>query len=340
MKRISYIKYLPFALTVLMLNACKYITSFSQSNLKEDTTLYILPDATFQQVMDSLSPHLKDKEAFLLMAKTKNYPSLIKKGMYKLDKDLSSLEIVNKLRSGDQSEVKVTLKNEPTIYHIAGAASKNLLSDSLAILNEIRSFAKNKNLDDEQIKAYFLPNTYHFFWTDSPQKFVERMGAEEKKFWNQERTKALENSGLTKLEVITLASIVQMESNKPKEQPIVAGLYLNRLKKGIKLQSDPTAKYGYLKNTGFKEKIERVYYKHLNSPSEFNTYQIQGLPPAPICLPNATAIDAVLNPEKNDYIFMCASAKNPGYHEFAKTESQHAKNVEQYHRWLNENGIK
>lgn len=330
-----------FALFTLILTSCDYANYFTGSNVKESVSIYIPTDATFEQVMDSLRPHLKDESAFVLMSRLKKYPSLIKKGKYRLEKGETSLQLVNKLRSGNQEEVKVTLKNEPTIYHVAGAGAKNLEADSLSILTAIQNFAKEKGQTEEEIMILFLPETYHFYWGATGDKFVKRMVEEEAKFWNEERTSLLIKSGMSKQELLTLASIVQLESNKPDEQAVVAGLYLNRLKKGMKLQSDPTAKFGYLKATGFKEVIKRVYFKHIRFSSAYNTYKIQGLPPSPVCLPNASAVDAVLSPKKHNYIFMCASIPpRLGYHEFEETEVKHSVNAQKYRQWLNANGVK
>lgn len=186
----------------------------------------------------------------------------------------------------------------------------------------------------------FIPNSYNVYWNTSPEDFRDKMLNEYNKFWNQDRSEKAKKLGLTKLEVISLASIIQIESRKIDERPIVAGLYINRLKENMRLQADPTVIYTikeYYKN--YDTIIRRVLYRDLKLDSEFNTYKIRGLPPGPITMPDISAIDAVLNYEKHNYLFMVANPSNRGYHLFASDLEGHNRNKKAYIRWINSKGI-
>ena len=163
---------------------------------------------------------------------------------------------------------------------------------------------------------------------------------EYKRFWNEERIAKSKSLGLNSSQIITLASIVHKETAKVDERPRVAGVYLNRLSKGMLLQADPTVIYAIKLQTGnFDTIIKRVLYKDLELDSPYNTYKYAGLPPGPIAMPDISAIDAVLNPEKHDYYYFVANVEDFGYHKFAKTLTQHNRNKEQYVRWINSQKI-
>ena len=196
------------------------------------------------------------------------------------------------------------------------------------------TFLLETGLNANNVSCLFIPNTYEFYWNTSAKEFVDRMQKEYNKFWNKERLKKSAAIGLTKFEVSALASIVEIESYKKDERPIIAQLYLNRLKKRMKLQSDPTIIFAIGDFT-----IRRVLTKDLKIKSPFNTYLHKGLPPGPICIPSVNAIDAVLNATKNNYLFMCAKEDFSGYHNFAKTSREHSKNARKYRRALNKRKI-
>ncbi|MBT7695589.1 MAG: endolytic transglycosylase MltG, partial [Cryomorphaceae bacterium] len=192
----------------------------------------------------------------------------------------------------------------------------------------------------ENILSIFVPNSYEVFWDIEPDQFRDKMFLEYEKFWNKSRTEKAKNLGLTKKEVIALASIVQKESVKVDERPIIAGVYVNRLNTRMRLQADPTVIYSikdYYKN--FDTIIRRVLYRDLRLNSRYNTYKINGLPPGPISMPDITSIDAVLNYKKHEYIFFVADPYNRGYHLFARNLSEHNRNKKVYTRWLNSRGI-
>jgi UPF0755 protein len=314
----------------------------SKKLVKEDSYLYIRTEAGFEEVMDSLKNKLTDFEAFRKYAESKDLPEKLKPGKYKLNESDSNKEILNRLISGSQEEVKLMVKNEPTIFHLASSVSKKIEADSAEIVQAIVDWGKKKdpNMTAETVKIYFVPNTYHYFWNTSGEKFVEKMTAEFDKVWNEERQQKAAAMNFTPLQVYTLASIVQMEASKVDEQPKVAQAYLNRLAKDMRLEADPTSIYAYKLQNGFNNKIQRVYYGHLAVASDYNTYKVKGLPPAPICLPNTTAVDAVLNPEEHPFVYFCADPDRPGYHSFTNSYAEHQKNAEKYRNWLNQRGIK
>ena len=275
-------------------------------------------------------------KAFKWVAKKKSYPEVIKPGRYKLKVGMNTNQVVNRLRSGTQSPIKVTFNNVRTKYDLAGKVSKYIQADSLSILN---LFADNDKIaesgfNSETYRTIFIPNTYEFYWTTSADEFAKRMLNEHNRFWNNERKEKAEKLGMTPDEVSILASIVQEEVSKKEELKTVAGLYVNRLKRGILLQADPTVKYAVGDFT-----LRRVLNKHLEIDSPYNTYKYAGLPPGPINFPEITSIDAVLDYEKHNYIFMCAKEDFSGYHRFAATNAEHNRNAAKYRAALDRNGI-
>ena len=195
--------------------------------------------------------------------------------------------------------------------------------------------ARKVGFDSLTLFSMFLPNTYEFYWTVGPAEFLERMRREYDRFWTPERDAKRERSGLSRLEVMTLASIVAEETRRTDEMPRIAGVYVNRLRKGIPLQADPTVKYA-MQDFG----LRRILYKHLKYPSPYNTYINKGLPPSPICMPSLAAIDAELDFERHDYLFFCARPTFDGYHNFARTLREHNANARAYSAELNRRNIK
>ncbi len=232
-------------------------------------------------------------------------------------------------------EVEVTFNNCRDVNQLAGKVGKNLMFDSTAIatlLNDPKTLTKY-GFTKEQLPALFLPNTYKMFWDTDPEAFLVRMADEFKAFWTPERKEKLAQIGLkSPSEAVTLASIVYSEQSRVAEEwPIIAGLYLNRIKQGIRLQSDPTFKFCW----GDELKgVQRLTYKHRDIDCPYNTYYNNGLPPGPICIPPAAVVDAVLNREENKYIFMCAKPDYTGRHNFTVGYAEHAANALKFQRWL------
>ncbi|HZL09898.1 MAG TPA: endolytic transglycosylase MltG [Prolixibacteraceae bacterium] len=300
-----------------------------KANIKTPGSIKIPLDATYQQVIDSLKKHniIINYKAFNWVAKRKKYAESIKPGKYLLDKGLNTNEILNMLRSGNQIPVQVTFNNLRFMEELAGAVSKYIQPDSIELLQKFNDpaiqgkYGFNKNT----FHCMFIPNTYEFYWTATADQFLARMSMEYKRFWNQDRRKKARELGLTPEEVMTVASIVQEETNRRDEKPIVAGLYLNRIRRGMPLQADPTVKFA-LGNFH----IKRVLNSHLAVDSPYNTYKHAGLPPGPINFPEISSIESVLNAAKTPYIYMCAREDFSGYHNFAKNYSEHNANARKY----------
>ncbi len=309
-----------------------------EPNINTPGSIIIPLNASYEQVKDSLKKHeiIINYKAFDWVAKRKKYPELIKPGKYLLDKGLSTNEILNMLRSGNQQPVLVTFNNLRFIQELAGAIAKYIQPDSATLLAKFTDPAifEKYGFNQNTFPCMFVPNTYEFYWTTTPDQFLERMSVEYKHFWNNERRSKAVGLGLTPEEVMTVASIVQEESNKKDERPIIAGLYLNRIKRGMPLQADPTVKFA-LGNF----RIKRVLNSHLAVESPYNTYKYPGLPPGPINFPEITCIDAVLNAAKTQYLYMCAREDFSGYHNFAKTLSAHNENARKYREALNKQNI-
>lgn len=310
-----------------------------RENVKNEFVLYIPQDATFQQITENLEKNdvLISMKAFRWVSNKKDFSENIKTGRFELKKGMNTNLIVNMLKGGRQTPLNVTFNNVRTKEELAGKVSKYLIADSLSILKLFSNSALiNKyGFTDETFRTMFLPNTYQFYWTTSADEFAERMKTEYDKFWNADRRKKAENLQLSLPEVTTLASIVQAETVKRDEQPRIAGLYLNRLKNGLLLQADPTVKYAV---GDFM--LKRILNVHLQTESPYNTYKHAGLPPGPINFPETTSIDAVLNYEKHNYMYMCAKEDFSGYHNFAVTYDEHSRNAAKYRRELDKLNIK
>ncbi len=296
---------------------------------KEDRYLLIPTDASFKNVQDSLfdKNYVQDLVSFSLVAKFMDYDEQIKPGLYKLKKNMTNIDAVRLLRSGQQAAVNITFNNIRLKEDLAEKITRNLEISEEDFLHQLKdtSVATTYGFDQETIMTMFIPNTYEVFWDVLPGKLLDRMHMEYKKFWNEERLAKARKLNLNPTEVSILASIVQAESIKADERPKIAGVYLNRLERGIALQADPTLVYAAGDFT-----IKRVLNVHKELDSPYNTYMYAGLPPGPINLPSIGAIDAVLNYQDHNYIYFCAKADFSGYHAFASTLSEHLKNARKY----------
>lgn len=306
---------------------------------KETTFFYISTGSNLSEVTNKLyeKNYIIDRNAFEWVAEKKNYKNHIHPGRYLLKDGMNNNELIDLLRSGKQVPVNVTFNNVRTKEDLAGKVGKRIEADSsriIELLNDKKTVAEY-GFNKLTILTMFIPNTYEFYWDTSAEEFLDRMAKEYKNFWTPQRREKAAEIDLSQSEVSILASIVQSEQAlHPDERPRVAGLYINRLNRGMLLQSDPTVVYGLGDFT-----INRVLNKHLTFDSPYNTYMYKGLPPGPICLPEISSLKAVLNYEKHDYIFMCAKADFSGYHEFAKTLRQHNVYARRYQRELNKRRI-
>lgn len=307
----------------------------------EEAFVYVASDAGFEDVKSTLEPLLTDLETFEQIAERKGYSSNIKAGKYAIKKGMNNNDIINTLRSRNLP-IKLAFNNQERVHDLAGRIASQIEADSLSLLLAFqdKGFLSDNGFDDETKLSMFLPNSYEFFWNTSAEEFRDRMLKEYKAFWNESRMEKARSLNLSPNEISALASIVHKETAKVDERPRVAGLYLNRVRKKMFLQADPTVIYAIKKSTGnYDTVIKRVLYKDLEIDSPYNTYKYTGIPPGPITMPDISAIDGVLNSEKHNYLYMVANVKNFGYHKFAESLAQHNQNKVQYIRWINEQNI-
>ncbi len=300
--------------------------------------LYIPDDATFRTVVDSLQKDsvLHDILSFSFVAKLMKYQDYVKPGRYQIRAQANNLEVIKRLKRGAQTPLNLTFNNIRTKSDLANRLGGRLQmspEDIMALLND-QEYAESFDLDTNTIMSIFIPNTYELFWTITPAELFNRMRKEYEKFWNEERRTKAQVLGLSPEQVMTVASIVEAETNMNDEKPTIAGVYLNRLAKGWPLQADPTVKFAL---NDFA--IRRITHEHIRTESPYNTYVYQGLPPGPINLPSMPSIEAVLNYEKHDYMFFVADLANPGYHKFSEDFRQHVNNARKYRNDLDKRKI-
>lgn len=299
--------------------------------------VFIDRDDTIDSLLLQLRPYLKSTQNFRLAAQKKGYTSNLKSGKYRLIQGMGNNQIINTLRS-DAQVVQVTFNNQERVENLAGRVATQLEADSLELLNAFcdSTFLIQKGFSKESAISYFLPNTYDFYWNVTPITFRNKMWQYYQSFWNETRQKQAQNIGLSPQEVSVLASIVQKETNQKEEYARVAGVYLNRLKRKMKLQADPTVIYALKKKRqDFELVIKRVLLKDLKVDSPYNTYKYYGLPPGPITMPDIRVIDAVLNAEQHKYLYFVVNPSKPGFHLFASTLREHNRNRFKYTQWLN-----
>lgn len=334
---------LPF-MVVLFFSCGSYRDQMKKNtDLKGEKEVFInIPTGSdFEQVKSVFhaSGVLIDEKSFESVARSKKYDQKIKPGHYKITQGMTNKDLVNMLKSGRQVPVKVSFHYVRTLPQLCGRIGEKIEADSLSLLeymSDSKRMEEKYGMNKTMIATMFLPNTYEFYWNTSAEQFADKMYKEYQKFWNDDRKNKAAKLGLSQAEVSILASIVQAEQSKYKtEWPTIAGVYLNRLEKGMLLQSDPTVVYA---NGDFT--ISRVLFRHLEIDSPYNTYKYPGLPPGPILIPEPEAIDAVLDYKKHDYLYMCAKDDLSGYHNFAKTLQEHNYNANKYQKALNRAGIR
>ncbi|TWR28824.1 endolytic transglycosylase MltG [Mucilaginibacter pallidiroseus] len=316
-----------------------YLRLFGPNVSDKEKYLYIHTGSNFEAVYDTIRAKgiVKDTTTFMWAAHNMKYINRVKPGKYRLKPGMNNRNFINMLKAGNQEPVDFAFHNIRLKTQFAGFASRKLEPDSTAFLRLLDSaqFAEKHGFTTDNIYAVFIPNTYQIYWNTTPEKFFERMYANYQKFWTAERKQKAEALNLSLVQVSVLASIVDAEALHDNEMPAIAGLYLNRLKKGMKLQADPTVIYATGDFT-----IKRVLNRYLVTNSPYNTYMYTGLPPGPIMMPSVNAIDAVLNYQKSDYLYMCAKEDFSGYHAFATNEADHKINARKFQQALNERNIK
>lgn len=304
----------------------------------KEAVIFIPTGSDFEDVKATLADGklLANEQSFNWVAKQKELPNNVKPGRYVLKNGMSNNQLVNMLRGGLQSPVNVTFNNIRDVDQLAGRIAKQIEADSASIseLFHNQEYIKEHGFNTYTIPALFLPDTYQFYWNTDAEGFATRMLQEYSKFWTDERKEQAKNLGLTPIQVSTLASIVNKETNMTDEMPRVAGVYLNRLKSNWLLQADPTLIFALNDYS-----IKRVLNVHKEIDSPYNTYKYMGLPPGPICIPSIAAVKAVLNAEQHHYYYFCAKEDFSGYHNFAKTLAEHNRNAARYQQALNQRGI-
>ncbi|WP_298714080.1 endolytic transglycosylase MltG [Chitinophaga sp.] len=300
---------------------------------------YVPTGSRYEDVLRGLSEQeiISSSSTFNLVARQLGYPSRVKAGRYEIRKGMSNLEIVRILRSGKQSPVKLVINKLRLKNDFIRLVSNNLEADSAAMraILEDPVYLRQFGLDTTTVMAAVMPNTYEFYWNTPAAKVFDKISDAYETFWNDTRKQKAAALNLTPVQVTVLASIVEEETNRNDEKPVIASVYLNRLKKGMRLGADPTVKFA-LQNFA----LRRIYNTHLEYDSPYNTYRYYGLPPGPICTPSARSIDAVLTPAETDYLFFAARPDGSGYHSFAVTFKEHLENARAYQKGLNARGIK
>ena len=326
-----------FLCATALTTAC---SAFYGSALNEDTALYITNATTYEELQDKIKPHLRSelhRQAFNYYASHLNLEKRIHSGYYLLDEGTSVVRLVRRLVLGEQTPVKLVIGEARTLPQLAGKIASQIEADSATLLRAMRNKQMRKELGfvKDSTIAMFIPNTYEVWWNTSPEKLLKRLKSEYNHFWNEERTAKLKRCGLSKYEVMILASIVYEEVKIPSEMRMIAGVYINRLRGKIALGACPTIKYAM----GDFE-LKRILHKHLTYRSPFNTYINRGLPPAPICVPSIEAIDAVLNYSEHKYLYFCARPELDGRHNFAQTLKEHNANAKKYAKAIEKLNIK
>lgn len=312
--------------------------SSTKSCVAEKIEFVIPTGSSFEALTDTLEAHGVERMGVVeLVARLKKLDRSVKAGHYVIRSGTSPMALVNTLRAGGQTPVRLTFNNIRTMEQLAGRMARELETDSLTLLAHLTapSTAEKYGFTKEEFIGMFIPNTYEVWWNTSPEALTDRMASEYEKFWTSERTEKLARTRLSKKEVINLASIVYEETKLASEMPKIAGVYINRLRRGIPLQACPTAKYAVGDFT-----LKRILHKHTQVDSPYNTYRHRGLPPGPICMPSIAAIDAVLNYSEHNYLYFCAKEDFSGRHNFSTNLSQHNRYAKRYSETLRKAGIR
>ncbi|BAU54850.1 endolytic transglycosylase MltG [Mucilaginibacter gotjawali] len=316
-----------------------YLKYFGPNVTGKQEYLYIHTGASFNDVFKTIKDEgiVKDSTTFYWSAQNMNYVNRVKPGRYHLHEGMSNRKLINMLASGTQEPVTLSFHDLRQKEQFAGFVAKKIEPDSASIIHLLDSAAylQQYGFTPDNVYTMFLPNSYQLYWNTTPEKFFKRMYANYEKFWTPARKAKAAAINLDPIKVSILASLVDAEALHDDEMPTIAGLYLNRLNKGMKLESDPTVIFAENDFT-----IHRVLTRYLSINSPYNTYLHTGLPPGPIMMPSVNAVNAVLDYQKNDYIYMCAKEDFSGYHNFATNIADHLANAHKYQQALNERNIK
>ena len=331
---------IPLIICLLGLTALTFVF-FLGSFSKSDETEYVFidDDDDLDSVCVKLKPIGSEQtiSAFRILSKYWRYTDHIRSGRYAITPDESTTTVFRHLKNGHQSPVRLTIPESRTMERLAGALSRKLMLDSMTLVTSLQdsAFCAHLGYDTATIACLFVPDTYEIYWNTPLDLLMERLRKEHDHFWNGQRVAKATSLGLTENEVCTLASIIDEETANNGEKPMIAGMYLNRLKKGMPLQADPTVKFA-LKDFA----LRRIYHDMLNYNSPYNTYKNTGLPPGPIKIASVAGSDAVLSRGEHDYLYRCAKEDFSGTHNFASNYQDHLKNAARYAQALNDRGIK
>lgn len=309
-------------------------------NLKSDKAgwVYVYPGSEWSTVLDSLDRRMTNSRSYGIFGSIEKFnPGWSpKSGAYRIEPNTTVFSLFKRVANGHQTPVRLTFTSRRLPEEMWGQLSRRIMADSVSVAKAMtdRSLLKEIGVPDTTMAYRLIPNTYEVYWTIVPEDLVKKLEEEYRAFWTEERRSKAKELGLTPYEVSILASIVEEESAMTDEYPLIAGLYLNRLRLGIPLQADPTVKFA-LKDFGLK----RILRGHLSVDSPYNTYRYRGLPPGPIRIPSLQAIEGVLGAQKHKFLYMVAKPDFSGYHDFSETLSEHALKAERYRQALNERGI-
>jgi len=344
--RKSYIA--PFTivlLTLLLLGifSVRFIYYIKSPNInlgaKRYTYLYIPTGTKFDGLLKILDDRsiLKNRKSFIFIASRKHYLNKVKAGKYRIVNGMNNNELVNILRSGLQEPVMLSFQNARTSAELAGKLGRQIEADSASLMKLFIDprFLMKFGTNPENVFDLFIPNTYEMFWNTSATQLFLKMKLEQEAFWSKSRRMRLDSIGMNIQQVVTIASIIEKESNRNSEKPDIAGVYMNRLRKGWALQADPTIIYALQDYT-----IRRLNSEQLRTASRYNTYIHTGLPPGPICIPSISSIDAVLHYRHHGFMYFCARDDFSGYHNFAVSLAEHQQNARKYQKALDQLNIK
>lgn len=316
----------------------RYYVTFKKANVNGEKVVLVYRDTGFQEMMDSLraSGAVRNFRSLERAADKRELAKHYEPGRYVLKPGMSNQYIVRMIANSWQTPAMITLRGYiKTLDRVAKFLGTNFEADSAAFSGALKDslFMDSLGFTKETYISMFIPNTYEMYWTSEPKSVLKRFKREYDRFWEGERDRKAEAIGMTRDEVMTLASIVIGETNNVDEMPVIAGVYMNRLKKRMPLQACPTVIYAHLDT---EPGITRVLKRHLAVDSPYNTYKYRGLPPGPIAIPTVSAIDAVLNYTKSDYLYFCAKPEFDGTHNFASSYSQHLRNSAAYNKAFRE----
>lgn len=325
-------------LTLIIAGIGYYFVLSPNTTVKDDGIIFIHSGDSFETVLITLQSkgYIRHDYTLRQIAALKDYPNTIKPGRYQIKDRWNNNQLINALRSGNQAPVYFTFNNVRTLKEFAGDVGRQLNIDSIrffSLLND-PNLSRQYGFTPQNFIGMFIPNTYQIFWNIRAEDFINRMNREYKKFWNEKRRAKAQKAGLSPMDITVIASIVEEETNQSQEYPVIAGVYINRLKKGWKLEACPTLKFALGDFT-----LKRVLDKHMETESPYNTYKYAGLPPGPVRMPSIQVIDAVLDYQHHDYMFFCAKSDFSGTHYFSRTLRQHNQHAAEYHRALNKKKI-